>query len=283
MLSVKLLYAISSLSYYLIYYILPYRKKLVSKNLSLSFPEKDKQEIKEISKKFYRHLCDLFLAESILAASLSEAEMKKRVTIINEELIDELKQKNRSIILMLPHYANWEWLNILPKKNPYYNLAVYKPIRNKYFDRYYKKVRERFGTETVAMDKTFRKLLDFKTKNIPVLTIFISDQRPRWAQIQLWIKFLNQNTPVITGTEKIAKKLDHAVVYLETRKKSRGHYELFFTLITDTPETTQPTEITRKYFELLEKQIHQKPEFWLWTHNRWKHEFEKFVPGKENR
>jgi KDO2-lipid IV(A) lauroyltransferase len=274
---VRWLYAISSLLFPIIYYIIPYRKKLVYNNLRNSFPEKTNEEIKKIAKAFYRHLCDSFV-ESVMESSLTRNELMDRFKIINPEICEELYKKNTSITLLMAHYGNWEWSNIMPAFISHKVLAIYKPLRNKYFDHFIKESRERFGVKTVAMEKILRALNTYKEKKVPTLTFFIADQRPRWAQIQHWIKFLNQDTPVILGAEKISKKLKHAVVFLDVRKTRRGHYEAEYILLYEDPVQTRRFEITEKYYEILETRIVEKPEFWLWTHKRWKHEIEKFVP-----
>ncbi|MGC9341791.1 MAG: lysophospholipid acyltransferase family protein, partial [Bacteroidales bacterium] len=274
---VRWLYVFSSLLYPIIYYIIPYRKKLVFKNLQNSFPEKPKSEIRKIAKEFYHHLCDSFV-ESVVESTLSKQELLKRFKVKNPEVCNNLYQEGKSISLLMAHYGNWEWSSIMPEYIRHKVLAIYKPLRNKYFDRYIKKSRERFGVRTVAMEKILRVLTEYKNQSIPTLTYFIADQRPRWAQIQHWIKFLNQDTPVILGAEKISKKLNHAVVFLDIRKTGRGYYEVEFKLLYEDPGQTDIFEITEKYYEILEERIKKEPEFWLWTHKRWKHEIEKFVP-----
>ena len=178
----------------------------------------------------------------------------------------------------MAHYGNWEWSSPIPFFIPHKILAIYKPLRNKYFDSYIKKNRERFGARTIPMEKIFRVLAEYQEKGIPTLTYFIADQRPRWAHIQHWIKFLNQDTPVILGAEKISKKFDHAVVFLDIKKVKRSYYEAEFILLYENSRKTKNHEITEKYFKTLENRIKEEPEYWLWTHKRWKHEIEKYVP-----
>lgn len=271
------LYAVSSLLYPLIYYIIPYRKKLVFKNLRNSFPEKSENEITRIAKKFYRHFCDSFF-ESMVGGFLSGEELFERFKIANPELCNDLYNKKKSISLLMVHYGNWEWSSIMPWNVKHVVLPIYKPLRNKYFDNYFKKNREKFGCQTVAMEKILRVLTLYRKEGIPTMTYFIGDQRPRWAHIQHWIKFLNQDTPVILGAEKISKKFCHAVIFLDVSRVKRGYYEARFHLITDEPENTSTFEITEKYYAILEERIRENPEYWLWTHKRWKHEIEKYVP-----
>ena len=195
----------------------------------------------------------------------------------NPELCNDLYEKGKSITLLMSHYGNWEWSAITPRYLKHKVLPIYKPLHNPHFDRMIKKSRERFGAETIPMDKIMRTLMEYKIKGIPTLTFFIADQRPRWAQIQYWTTFLNQDTPVILGPEKIARKMDHAVLFLKITPVKRGHYEAEYISLFEHTGETMPYEITDSYLAILEKTIREKPEYWLWTHDRWKHEKEKFV------
>lgn len=276
-LPINFLFKLSPLVYLLIYYIIPYRKQLVRKNISLSFPEYSEKDITVLSKKFYRHLSDNFI-ESMVAPFMKEEEMRQRYKITNPELCNTLYKKGKSISLLMAHYGNWEWSGILQRGLDHKLLAIYKPLHNKYFDKFFKDYRERFGLETVPMNMILRRLSEYQKENIPTLSYFLADQRPRWAQIQHWTTFLNQDTPVVLGPEKISKKMDMAVVFFKIIPVKRGYYEIEFQLLYEDAKSTMPYEITESYHKLLEKVIREKPEFWLWTHNRWKHEKEKFIP-----
>jgi len=274
------LYYLSDILFPILYYVFPYRKKLVFRNLSSSFPDKNNAEIKKTAKAFYRHFCDSFI-ESMIAGFLSEKELKKRFFVKNPEVCEEFYKKDKSISLLMAHYGNWEWSSILPHYIPHKVLPIYKPLRNKHFDKYIKKNREKFGCETVPMEKILRRLLYYKNIGEPTITEFIGDQRPRWAMIQHWITFLNQDTPVILGAEKISRKLDHAVVFLDIQKVKRGYYEVKFIPLYENSKHTEIFEITERYYEILEKTIRKTPELWLWTHNRWKHEKEKYISKRK--
>ena len=274
-LPLKVIYGISDLLYLFVFYLVPYRKKLVKRNMRNSFPDWTEKQLRDHMKKFYRHFCDSFF-ESSITAFISEKEIKKRFVIKNPEICNDLYDKEKSITLLMTHYGNWEWSSSMQLYLQHKTLPIYKPLHNKYFDNFIKKSRERFGAKTVPMDKTLRILMDYKKKNIPTITFFLADQRPRWAQIQHWIKFMNQDTPVILGPEKISKKLGNAVLFLKIEKKKRGFYESEFILVNEDPVKTEPYEITEKYYKLLEKLFKEKPDYWLWTHARWKHEKEKF-------
>jgi Kdo2-lipid IVA lauroyltransferase/acyltransferase len=272
-----MLYGLSSFAFLIIYYLFPYRKKLVKKNISLSFPEYSKKEVNTLTRKFYQHFCDTFI-ETIAGPFMKEDELIKRYKLINPEICNDLHKKGKSIALIMGHYGNWEWSGIMQKSLDHKILAIYKPLHNKLFDKFFKDSRERFGLETVPMDKIFRKLSEYQKRNIPSLTYFLADQRPRWAQIQHWTTFLNQDTPVVLGPEKISTKLDMALVFFIIKPVKRGYYEIEFKLLFEDPKSTQAYEITETYHKILERIIAEKPEYWLWTHNRWKHEKEKYIP-----
>ncbi len=276
-LPIQWLYRISDFIYLIIFYIIPYRKKLVIKNLKNAFPGKSINQINNIAKAFYKHFCDS-LIEIMIGGFISEKEIKKRWVVKNPELCDMLFRKNKSISLLLAHYGNWEWGSVMPLHINHKMLPIYKPLRNRYIDEYVKKNRERFGAETVPMEKILRILMEYQKKKIPTLTYILYDQRPRWAQIQHWIKFLNQDTPVILGAEKISRKFDHSVVFLDITKPKRGFYEVEFKLLFENSAATDKFEITEKYYKILEKKITKEPHLWLWTHKRWKHKIEKYVP-----
>lgn len=271
------LYFLSFLFYPVVYYLIPYRKKIVFKNLRNSFPEWDEKEVRKTAKLFYRHFCDLFV-ESLVFSFLSENAIRKRFKFKNPELVNELFNKGKSIVLLMAHYGNWEWSTCMPIVVKHQVVLIYKPLRNKYFNNFLIKSRERFGAKTITMDKTLRYLTGTRKENIKTLSYFLADQRPRWAQIQYWTKFLQQDTPVLLGPEKIAGKFDMAVVFFKINPVKQGYYEAEFELLYEDITNTKELEMTKRYLEVLEKMITEKPEYWLWTHNRWKHEKEKFVP-----
>ena len=265
----KMLFLLSTLLYYFVYYLIPYRKKLVYKNLHNSFPDWDDKKVKNTAKKFYRYFCDM-LIESTYFPFMNEKELEKRYRYKNPELLNGLYNKGKSIILVLGHYGNWEWNASVAKVIKHKAVFIYKPLQNKYFDRLLIRNRERFGGKTVPMEKTLRYLSEAKQKKVLTMTYFLADQRPLRKNIQYWTKFLNQDTPVYTGPEKIAKKFDMAVVYQKTQRTGRGYYEIEFIPLTEQPSGTKELEIMEMYFRFVEETIHEAPEFWLWTHNRWK-------------
>ncbi|MFO7670988.1 MAG: lysophospholipid acyltransferase family protein [Bacteroidales bacterium] len=278
----RILYLLSDLLYLLMYHVAGYRKKVVFSNLQKAFPDFNEHEIRRIAKKFYRHLGDLFL-ESAVSHFYSESKALERITYKNPELLNELYLTGKQVMAVLGHYGNWEYMSTLGLVINYPVAAIYKPLRNKYFDRMVQRNRNAFGVITVPMEKIARRLIDYKSRKEPVLTLFLGDQRPQFQQIQYWTKFLGLETPVYLGTEKLARKLDAAVIFIKIRKKSRGRYEAEFELICEDPGKFEPFAITESHVRILEELIREEPAYWLWSHKRWKHSYEKYLEEKENR
>jgi len=270
-LPLPVLYPFSDFIAFLMWHVIPYRKKLVIKNLMHSFPDKSKSEINKLARRNIHHFCDSFI-ESLAALHMPEKEIKKRYRIKNIEVLEELHKSDRDVMLMAMHYGNWEWLTgVLPQLSSYICFGVYKTLSNKYFDKYFIRIRSKYGFILVSRQNTLRNIVQYQSEGKRILVYSLADQRPRWVQIQHWITFMNQDTPVVLGPEKIARKYDMAVVFYTVNRVSRGHYECDFVLLESDPQATKPAEITEKYYQLLEQHITEKPEYYLWTHNRWKH------------
>jgi KDO2-lipid IV(A) lauroyltransferase len=266
----KLLYAVSDGLYFLLYYVVGYRKKVVKNNLNLAFPNKSEKEIDTITKKFYHHLCDM-LVESIKSLSISESEMKKRFTFTNIEEIHKIENTNKSTVLMCAHYASWEWIFILQTHIKSKGYAVYKRLANKYFDRLVKRIRAKYNSYLITTKETIPILIEAQRKGELTINGFISDQSPRLDKAFHWNEFMNIKVPVHTGAEMLAKKLDMAVVFFRVKKLKRGYYETTFETITTSPNDYKDYEITDIFLKLVEQQIYEAPEYYLWTHKRWKH------------
>ncbi len=272
----RFLYFFSDCLYVITYYLVGYRKEVVFDNISKAFPEYSKQEVRQTAKRFYHHLCDVFL-ESAISHFYSESRAMKRIKYTNPELLDGLYRQGKQVMAVTAHYGNWEYLNTMGLLTKYHIIGIYKPLKNKYFDTMVLKNRHKFGVVPVPMKGIARKLITFQRENRPALTIFLSDQRPVWQHIQHWTKFLGQDTPLYLGTEKLARKLDAAVIFLKVRKVRRGRYEVDIELICEDPNSLRPFEITETHVRILESMIREAPEFWLWTHQRWKHSYERFL------
>ena len=266
----RLLYAVSDLLYILIYHVFGYRKKTVTENLKLVFPEKSDLEIKIIRKKFYHHLCDMVL-ESIKSMNISLESMQKRYTFKNLDIITDFEKQNKSIVLMCAHYGSWEWIFVLQTYIGHRGYGIYKRLQNKYFDRLVKSVRARYNSYLITTKETFSTLENAKKNGILCISGFASDQSPKKDKAHHWNEFMGIKVPVHTGAEMMAKQLDMPVVFFSVERKKRGYYEATFQTLAENPNDSKGYEITDAFLKLVENQIHEAPEYYLWTHKRWKH------------
>jgi KDO2-lipid IV(A) lauroyltransferase len=269
----RILYIFSDLAFIFAYSIFRYRRSVVALNLANSFPGKTKKERDLIAKKFYHHFCDTFI-ETLYFDRISLSEGKNCVKYVNPELLKKYLDQGRQVVTFMGHYNNWELFCNLPLYTTQRVYAIYKKLRSSTFERFYFNLRSRFGVVPLERSATFRKLVSDHQKGIPSLSAFLFDQTPRASELHHWVTFLNQDTPVVLGAEKIAQKLDTVVLFLYSRKIKRGQYEVVFQLVTDRAGICPKYEITDKCTHLLEQQINENPEFWLWSHKRWKHKRE---------
>ena len=269
-LPLPVLYLLSDFLAFLMWNIVPYRKNLVIRNLSRSFPGREQSEIKKIARRNILHFCDSFI-ESVAALHMSDKEMKKRYRFKNMELLEKLHSEGRDILMMAGHYANWEWFSLIQEFTSYRVLAVYKTLNNKYFDKLFIKLRSKFGLLPVSRTETLRTIIQYMREGKRFVLYSLADQRPRGIQIQHWITFMNQDTPVVLGPEKIARKYNMPVLFYNISRVTRGHYECELNLLEENPSSTQSPEITERYYKVLEQCITAHPEYYLWTHNRWKY------------
>ena len=263
------LYLISDFIYIVLYKIFGYRVGVVTTNLTNSFPEKSPKEIKDIRNKFYHHLCDL-IVESIKLFSISEKEALNRIKFVNPEVTNAYFEKGQSLMIVGGHSGNWEYTVVGDLIVSHKIVALYTPLSNKFFEKKMKESRSRFGTILLST-KDARAFFEAGPE-IPSMMIFGSDQSPSSSSKAYWTRFLNQDTAVSYGLEKYAKQYNYPVVYAGIRKIKRGCYEFSFELIEDNPASTAYGEISEKHVRMLENQILEQPEFWLWTHKRWKRE-----------
>lgn len=270
LLPLPVLYIFSDFIYLLLYYFPSYRRKVVATNLKNAFPEKTEEELKSIEKKFYKHLADLFV-ETLKTTHMSDAEQIKRFSYSNLQVIDKLREEKRDIIAVLGHYNNWEWPTLLPHFLKYKIVIIYKPLQNKFFNRFINNHRSRDGIVLTPMSLVIREILNHRKNNLNILSIILSDQTPVKSEIKYWTTFLNQDTPVYLGTEKIASKYDMAVVYFHIQKIKRGFYNLDIKLLFEHTAGLPEYLITETHTRTLEEIIKEKPEYWLWSHRRWKH------------
>ncbi|OCX52696.1 lauroyl acyltransferase [Mucilaginibacter sp. PPCGB 2223] len=264
-----LLYLISDVIFLLLYYVAKYRRKVVADNLRNAFPKKTPAERDRIEKQYFKYLADL-LVESVKLLTISQAAVAKRITISNKEIITNAFANGKSVIGVLGHYGNWELGALrfsLLFDEP--RVIVYKPLNNKFFDSVFTNMRSRFGATLVSMRQTMRKLVELKNKRS--ITVMVGDQTPGGPEVNYFTSFLNQPTAVFLGVEKLAKLTDSVVVFCDVRVTKRGHYHCNFVQLFDQPKQTAEHEITDTHVQYLEQVIRQQPQYWLWSHRRWKH------------
>ena len=272
------LYILSDIIYLLIYKVVGYRTKIVRKNLSTSFPEKSSEELLTIERQFYHWLCDYFL-EALKLLSISRKELDKRFVLTNPEVITDCFKDGQNVAAILGHYCNWEWLSCVGKdfENEKWKVGlIYHPLYNKVFDKLLIDIRSCVGGVPIPKKDILRQLLTFKREGKMSIFGYISDQSPKWENIHLWLPFLNHDTPVFTGGERIMRKMNDAIFYVEMGRPKRGYYTCTYHLITKEPNSLPEHEITRIFFQMLEKTIQKNPQYYLWSHNRWKRTHEEY-------
>jgi KDO2-lipid IV(A) lauroyltransferase len=262
------LYFISDVLSFSAYYLVKYRRKVVAENLKNAFPEKSDEERKQIEKLYYRNLIDVFI-ETFKTLTISRRNLVSRVKMKNTEFIKELHKNNKSVVLLLGHLGNWEWGGFSYTYQLGFPVGtLYHPLSNPFFEWLTYKLRSKCGVELIAMQQSAR---NFAVNKDKVRTVaFIADQSPQ-PQHAYWTNFLNQETGFFTGAEKLAIKYNSAIVYADIEKHGRGKYTVIFELITENTKDFSPNEITQIFAAKLEKSIRLHPEFWLWSHRRWKH------------
>ena len=267
-LPLSVLYIFSDIIFYLIYYVMGYRKKEVFQNIKNSFPEKSEQEIQQIQRQFFKNFSD-YIIETFKAISISENELRVRVQHINQHLFEEVQAEKKNIILLTGHIFNWEWINalarIIPQKNCH---PVYKKINNKFWEEQVLNIRNKFGNISLEINELPRHIL--KTPNNgETAYMFVADQSPHISQVDVGITFLNQKTPVYIGYDKLSK-LDLAFIYCDIKKVKRGYYQVNYYRIYPDNKRFKPFEVVLKFHKLLEKTIRKDPANYLWSHKRWK-------------
>lgn len=279
LLPLKVLYFLSDILYYLVYYILKYRRVVVRDNLVNSFPNKTTKEIVKIEKEFYSFFCD-YIVETIKLLSISKDELKSRMSFSGiDDIEKEMISKNRNFCFVyLGHYCNWEWIASLPywTSDDFLCGQIYHPLRNKAFDKLFLKLRNQFGGTSIPMKETLRKIIELKRAKQKTIIGFISDQAPKWSSIHHWTPFFNRETPVFTGTEKIGKQVNALIYYADVKRVKRGFYHCQFKPFFDNPNDIEDFQITDAYMKNLEQMISAEPQYWLWSHKRWKRTKEEF-------
>ena len=250
---------------------------MIWQNLKTSFPEKSDKELRTLRKAFYRYFCD-YLVETIKLMTMSQEQLRKRMTFTGVEQMRKVAEEGQSIAIFLGHYGNWEWITSLPHWLPEDVMCcqLYHPLANEYFDKLFKFVRERQGSRCIPKKDALRWMVKCQQEGKIVICGYIADQSPMWNSIHHWVNFLHHDTPVFTGSEKLACHFNQAVFYGDMTRVSRGHYNCEFRLLTRTPKEQPEFHITNMYFQELEKSIRHAPAYYLWSHNRWKRTHEEF-------
>ena len=276
LLPMGVLYVISDFIYWLVYHVARYRRNVVRRNLVQSFPGKSEDEIARIESDFYHFFADYFV-ETIKLLHISDRQMRRRIVFHDVEIIDRYFDEGRSMLIYAAHYGNWEWLQsvtLWSRHGADGNVVfgnVYRPLRNKWFDAFFLKIRNRFHTACHPKNSVFRDLLRLRRDGKLSITGFMSDQHPSVNESDHVIRFLNHDTAIITGSELLARKLDYVVLYFELKRRRRGYYDCHIRLITDDVKSWPEYSISDEYARRLETQINENPALWLWTHDRWKH------------
>ena len=266
-----LFYKVSDLIFFIVFYLVGYRRKTVIENLQLALPNRSEKEYKKISKRSFQHMCDMFL-EMVKSISIPNKELKRRYTFTNISEIQRIRDLNKSIILICGHYASYEWINALQLYGlDYRGYGIYKKVQNPHFDKMAKDIRGRFDGELITTSEATRTIKSNQQHGKLGVYAFVADQSPKIGRAKYWSKFMGTTVPIFLGAEKLAKNLDMAVLYLHVEKKARGFYQASFIPITDNAAAEPEFKITNKFLTELEKQIKEKPEYYLWTHKRWKH------------
>jgi len=269
LLPLSALYILADGAYLLLYFVFGYRRKVVRENLLNALPDKTLEEILVIEKRFYRYLASLVF-EVIKMGNISKKEIERRFIFKNKAQVQEYLDRGESVLVCSAHYGNWEWgtlgigLNFSADHYP-----IYKPLTNPVFDTWFKKVRSKFGNKLIAMRQTMRALQASKDK--PSIFSFGNDQAPSKDESHYWTNFMHQPSSVQLGIEKIAKRTNQPIFYFKINVLKRGFYEVNCVPLCLNPAGTAEFEITEMHTRFLEEIIRAKPEYWLWSHKRWKY------------
>ena len=275
----RALYVLADVLHVIVYDVVRYRLKVVRRNIATSFPEKSPAELRSIERGFYRWLCDYFV-ETIKLMTVSREELLRHVEFRGTELIEDSFDRGQTCAGILGHYGNWELLSatgITFRRHPEAVVGlIYHPLRNQVFDRLFIKIRQSMGGVCVPKQDILRYLVQFRSQGVMNIFGYIADQAPKYQNIHLWLPFLGHDTPVFTGAERIMRKMDNTVFYIDVERPARGKYVYTFKPMTDKPGELPEYEITRRFFAMLEQTIRRNPSCYLWSHNRWKRTHEEY-------
>jgi KDO2-lipid IV(A) lauroyltransferase len=266
----SLLYLLSDIISFILFYFLGYRGEMIRKNILLSFPEKSIKEIRIIERAFYTHMCDIFL-EMIKSMSMTLESINKRFKVNNINLLTQFSKNKRSVIIMCGHYASYEWLLFKAKAFGSSTYGIYTPLTNIYFDKLVKKIRQKHNAFLISRYHTLETIKEHQKNKHTAIYGFAADQSPFPKEKTYWRLFMGNKVPVFTGAERIAKEFNIAIVYADIKRVKRGFYETNFKLVSDSPKQTIENEITDVFYNMLEETISSDPSQYLWSHNRYKY------------
>lgn len=270
MLPFPILYLFSDLVYFIVYHVIGYRKKTVRENLFLTLPHLSKKELLIIEKKFYQHMCDMFL-EMIKTMTISKEEICKRYVFKNFEVYKELEKQEKSVAIMCAHYASYEWVVSMNYYTKFHGYGIYKQIKNPYFDKLVHSIRSKFNATLITTKETIPTIANNNRNKKLSVYGFASDQSPKENSAHHWAKFMGHVVPVHTGAEMLSKKYNMNVIFLKTKKIKRGYYEGSMEVLSENAREIPGFELTELFLKRVEEQIYESPEYYLWTHKRWKH------------
>ena len=277
LLPLRVLYLFSDIIWLVNFLIPPlrYRRRIVRKNLSNSFPEKPQDELRAIERRFYRNFFDMMM-EMLKLCSISSRQISRRITIVNDQLFRDVIASGKSAVVYMGHTGNWEWMTSLPlkfmdmgDKRPQF-CQIYHQLENPVADMLMYRIRGRFQSESIPMERTLRRFMEYRSEGRSFAVAMLGDQVPLWRNIHYWTDFLNQYTPVFTGAERIIRKMDLVPLYASIRRTRRGHYSFELKPMVDSIDGLEDYAITETFMRMLEKDIRRQPDSWLWSHNRWK-------------
>ena len=269
----RLLYLLSDGLFFLIYTVVRYRRKVVRENLALVFPEKSLQERQRIARAFYAHMCDMFL-EMIKTLNISEEDLQEHFTFTNLDTFRQFEAQGKSTVTFFPHYASWEWTIALDPHIKSKGYGVYQTLNNKYFDLWVRRVRARLGTSLITTKESWKVMRRNKTDGVAATYGMLNDQSPTLKKALYWAPFMGITVPMHVGSEILCKKFDLPALYLKVRKIKPGYYQGTFIVLAAAPKTVPSYGITDAFFREVELAIHDAPEYYFWTHKRWKHRYQ---------
>ena len=268
----RVLYVLADFLYIIIYRVLRYRLKVVRRNLAASFPEKSDQERRAIERGFYHHFAD-YIVETLKLAHISLEELQRRAYVQNPEVVDRLMDAGHPCcLLLMGHYGNWEWYSgSTTRFADAVMYQIYRPLNNKAVDKLFIWLRTKFGSRVISKYETGREVVRLQRNKVRSVVIFLADQTPSRQNLHYWTSFLNQDTAILTGAERLARKLDTPVIFLDVQMLRRGYYTVELQLLSENPKETPENWITEEYARRMERSILRNPAGWLWTHKRWKY------------